>query len=168
MRFNFTSAQEAHEFAYKNDVPFNRIKNLSELNSRELVGLRIKRDWVLGIHTQYCSDEKGLNWIPVDREFISLDRFRIEYNELLKKQKVRIVGYYCYQLAHDVASAIHLESLDRVCLDTQLRQYTGDGFSSLCFHDFDDETTLKAGGVIVHKKTKQCFFVPPAPLERFV
>ena len=167
MRYTFTSAQEAHDFAYDKGVPFTRIRNLSEMNSRELTGLRIQREWVLGIHTQYCSDDEGKQWYPVDREYISLDSFRIANNELVKKQKVRILGYYCYQLSHDPAQVIHLEELSKVALSTQLMHYTGDSYSSLSFHNEDDVSSLRAGNVIVHKRTQQRFFVPAAPLDRF-
>ncbi|ELC3209971.1 hypothetical protein NB466_00165 [Vibrio fluvialis] len=167
MRYTFTSAQEAHDFAYDKGIPFTRIRNLSEMNSRELTGLRIQRNWVLGIRTQYCSDEESQKWYHVDREYISLDSFRIENNELVEKRNVVILGYYCYQLSHDPTQVIHLEELSRVSLSTQLMQYTGDGYSSLAFHSEDDTNCLSASGVIVHKRTQQRFFVPAAPLDRF-
>ena len=167
MRYTFTSAHEAHDFAYGKDIPFTRIRNLSEMNSRELLGIRIQRNWVLGIRTQYCSDDEGKKkWYHVDREYISLDSFRIENNELVEKRVV-ILEYYCYQLFHDPAQVIHLEELSRVSLSKQLMQYTGDDYSSLAFHSEDDTSCLSSSGVIVHKRTQQRFFVPAAPLDRF-
>jgi hypothetical protein len=165
MRYTFTSAQEAHDFAYEKGVPFSRIKNLSHMNSRELIGLGIKREWVLGIRTQYCSED-GSQCYPVDREYITLDSFRLENNELVNKQKARILGYYCYQMTHDPSQVIHLEELSKVPLSTQLRHYTGDIFTSVAFHSESDVHCLRASNIIVHKATQQRFFIPATPLDR--
>jgi hypothetical protein len=165
--YEFTSPQEAHDFGYENGIPFSRLRDMSEMNSCELLGLRIRREWVLGIRTLYCFDVEGNRWHPVKREYASLDRFRIENNELLKKRKVVILGYYGYQLSHDPKEVIHLESLSSIPLSSQLSTYTGDGFADVHFYSEDDMNSLRPGNVIVHKKTHQRFFIPAAPLDRF-
>lgn len=167
MSYTFVSAQEAHDFACESGMPFTRLRHFSELNSRELIGLRIREQWVLGIRTQYCLNDEGNEWYPANREYISLDSFRIENNELMKKQTVSVLGYYCYQLSQEPGQVIHLEDLSRVSLSAQLMHYTGDSFSGQWFHSEDDVNSLRAGNVIVHKRTGQRFFVPAAPLDRF-
>lgn len=167
MCYTFDDAQQALEFATGVGMLFTRSADLPELETRELLELNKKREWVLGIKTEYCLSDRDQRWCPILREYISLSSFHDEHAKLGEKRLVRIVGYYCYQLDSGNDSLTHLEDLGRVCLDKQLRWHTGDGYSSLRFHDDDNDSKLSAGNVIVHKATGRRFFVPPAPLERF-
>lgn len=165
MRHNFDTAQQAHDFAYKNNMPYNRLVDFKSMNSRMLTGLRIRREWVLGIHTEY-QQAANSPWTKVDREYVSLDSFRLDYQELKLKVNIQITGFYCYQLGGP-ESIIHLECLNSCSLSSQLRQYTGDSYNVHDFHNEDDESNLTAGGIIVHRETKQRFFVPAADVCQF-
>lgn len=165
MRHNFDTAQLAHDFAYEKNVPYNRVIDLKSMNSRMLTGLRIRREWILGIHTEYQQTPES-SWLKVDREYISLDSFRLDYQDLTSKVNTRITGFYCYQLGSP-ESIIHLENLSACPLSTQLSHYTGDSYNVHDFHNEDDESNLTAGGVIVHRETKQRFFVPAADVCQF-
>lgn len=165
MRHKFTSAQEAHDFAYEKGMPFNRLVNFIGMNSRMLTGLRVREQWVLGIYCEY-KEQADVHWVKADREYFSLDSFRLEYQDLKEKMNLRIIGFYCYQLKKP-ESVIHLEDLNLCPLSTQLYQYTGDEFSLQHFHDESDTSTLTPGGTIVHRDTNQSFFVPAADISQF-
>lgn len=164
MKQHFSSAKAVHQFAFEKGVPFTGLHDLTAMNARMLTGLRIRKCWIIGMQTRQKQSVDSDHWNKIDREFITIDSFRLEHNELIERKDVMITGFYCYQLSNNPEQVIHLESLKSCPLDTQLKHFTGEGFSMIAFQDEDDENSLTPGGVIVHRETKQRFFVPPAPL----
>jgi|GEM_PF-1817030 len=159
--FTFTTAHDTHKFGYEMNVPFTRLRHLHEMTSRELHGLRLREEWVLGMEVEYVYHEESTAWKRVKCEFITLDSFRIAYGNYIESDKVRIISFYAYQLHEGRDCVIHLESLRAATLDKQLVDLTGDGFGVNSFHDEADQNTLSPGGVIVHRKTGLKFYVMP-------
>ena len=167
--FTFLSAAEAHDFGYGKNIPFTRMRDLHELSSREIHGLRIRKEWVMGIEFEfrYQNDESS-TWYKGKCEFLTLDGFRRATNGFLTKNKVRLLSFYCYQLEDSPECVIHLENLKHAPLDKQLMDYTGDGFGMSSFHNEGEENRLSPGGVIVHKKTGLRFFVSSGVLDEVI
>lgn len=166
MRRNFTDIEKAYDFAYRNNVPLNREPELKQMEFRALAGLRIRREWILGMKTEF-RHQPDSPWLKADREYVSLAHFMADYHELDCKVNVKVTGYYCYQLCQDQESLIHLIDLSEMSLSTQLTKYTGDGYNVHSFHNEDDLHGLTASGVIIHRETKQRFFVPAADAKLF-
>jgi hypothetical protein len=160
---NFDCPLKAANFADSKGMSWFREKKLHEMSVRELVRLRLTRQWCLGIRSEMSDD--GVTWKPVDREFSSIEDFHKERVVLESKLTVRINYYYCHQLGSHPGALIHLEPLDRASLDTQLKEYTGDNWGSDSFENENDPHHFSLGSVVVHKKSKQRFFIPPAPMN---
>ncbi len=157
--------EEALAAAFDHLPPFG--KPMAEMNARELIGARIRQQWVLGMRVHY---RQSVASAPVvsDREYLTEDAFRKDHETLVRSAKVENIEFYVYRLANDPSQVIHLEELSRMPLDSQLREYTGDGYTTGAFYnEGDPKSSLRAAGIIVHSKTGQRFFVPAAPAHRF-
>lgn len=141
-------------------------KSICQMNSRELFGLRIRGQWILGCTARYTRLErkpfgqvvKGMTFLS-DHDFADLLNFRKAVGALAVNPQVEIVDFYSYQLRIGDGELILLENLGSTCLDQQLREYTGDGYSMI---DFDED-----GSILTHKKTGVRFKRPAPPLDRY-
>jgi len=158
----FTTFQEASVFAHIFCNEF--LTCLNEMNSRQLLGQNIKSAWIIGVNCN-VKDTDTYSYRML-REYVNPLRFKEELTRLRKLSKVEIVEYYAYQLTPDL-SIIHLENLEKgPCLDIQLKEYSGEGFSSIAYgNEGDLENCSTGGGILVHKKSGQRFFIPPCTIE---
>lgn len=170
MKVKFTTMDEAIEFAEGKNIPYFRAKTLLEMNSRELFSLRINQQWVLGLNILW-TNKIGSEFnrkIRSDYDFTDITSF-IEGCKALGSRRYTVInGMYCYQLNNNPGHPVYLESLDKMCLDQQLTEYTGNRYSVVDFCDEDDEKALTAKGVIVHKRTGQRFIVPGPEMSRYL
>lgn len=162
MSHTFKTSEEAYDFANKNCNNHGNLC-LNDMNSRQLVGLIINKVLVMGVKCVVVNPD-GYEFVML-REYVNPLRLKHEVDILKGVEGVRVVEYYAYRLSPS-NSIIHLETLsDSRSIDRQLGEYTGDGYSSKHFHQEDDESSLSPGGVVVHRKTQQRFFIPPVSIE---
>jgi hypothetical protein len=162
----FTTIGEFLEFAKTVDRPFSHMeKPKREMNSRELVRLKIRKQWVFGIQTEHHRKNSPEVLFSNIHDYIDVASLWEDYIFLLKLDNVRITGFYSFQLGNNQGDPIYLENLKNMPLSSQLQQYTGDSYNSLDFHNEGDEENLWAAGIIVHKKSGQRFIVPAAEVS---
>lgn len=159
--FNLT---DSVQWCYLFKMPMHRSKELGEMNHRELAGLHIQGAAIAVLCFEQRSKAAPQVFVPESVEFCSIDSFWKYAKKLERRVRsgtVKALVFKCRKLRKaKVPSLIEISELDQVPLDTQLREYTGDGFGLLSFHNEDDETTLTPAGVIVHKRTGQKFLIP--------
>lgn len=162
-RVNCSSYNSVFDFALSVHIPEFAQKTLSEMNCRELNGLKTRQAWIMGFDIE-ISDSSGRMLIP-GFEFNSLNEFKIRYHDICLSEKVRVVRYYCYQFSNNPLDVILLENISKVSLDQQLLEYTGESFNKSHFYNIDNETKLSPYGIIVHRKTGQQFKIPSMNLS---
>lgn len=162
MSYTFKTSTEAFDFAHNNCSDHGE-SCLNDMNSRQLIGLIINKVLVMGVKCIVANPE-GYEFVML-REYVNPLRLIHEVDILKGAEGIEIVEYYAYRLSPS-NSIIHLEALSSSrSIDLQLSEYTGQGYSSRNYHQEGDESSLTPGGVVVHKRTQQRFFIPPASIE---
>jgi len=147
-------------------MPYCKNKELLDMNVRELHRLRGENAWIIGIHAKQYIHGSHTLFNNHYREYCSLLTFINDINLIQKISTIDILGFYSYQLSMSERSVIHLETMNHFdTLDKQLMDYTGDTFSTEKFYN-EDENIATSNGLIIHKKTKMHFFIPPLPMQK--
>jgi hypothetical protein len=142
-------------------MPEKRSKKLEEMNDREIAGLSIQGAAIAVLSFERRSEISPDTFLKESVEFACIDSFWNYAKKLMKRNDVKELVFKCRKLRKTkLPSIINIYDIDKVPLDTQLTQYTGDGFNISCFNNEDDINSLCSTGVIVHKKTGTRFFIP--------
>jgi hypothetical protein len=138
-----------------------RDKPLWEMNHRELDGLKLQEAVLVTLSYQIPSMIDHKRFIPIDVDFACVTTFWACAKDLLSRNDVQVSGIKTRRLKPHalLTGVIVLGDLERAALDTQLREYTGDGFSYSHFHN-EGEEGLTPKGILVHRTTGAKFLVP--------
>lgn len=144
-----------------------RTKPLWEMNHRELDGLKLQEAVLVTLSYQIPSMIEPKRFIPIDVDFACVASFSAFAKDLLSRNDVQVSGVQTRMLKPHalLTGVILLGDLERASLDTQLREYTGDGFSYSHFHN-EGEEGLTPKGILVHRATGAKFLVPTST-EKF-
>lgn len=142
-------------------MPEKRSKKLGEMNHREIAGLSIQGAAIAVLNFERRSAVSPETFLAESVEFACVDSFWNYAKKIVKESDVKGLVFKCRKLRKTkLPSIINIYDIDKVPLDTQLKEYTGDGFVISAFRNEDDINSLCSTGVIVHKKTGTRFFIP--------